>query len=244
VTDYDRRYGERWASIYDGLFATLPELDETVGFLHRKAGGKPALELGVGTGRVAIPLAEAGVEVHGIDVSPEMVDRMKAKPGGDRIPVSFGNFADVDVKGSFGVVYVVFNTLFSLTSQEEQTRCFRNVAAHLEPGGSFVIEAFVPDVGRFDSRGGHFSPLQIATDEVAFEVSRYNRASQQVTTQVIVLREETTRLYPISIRFAYPSELDLMAQLAGLTLVERWADWSCTPFTATSANHVSVYVRS
>ena len=233
-------YGESYAESYDD-WHNAPA-DEAVKTLRELAGGGRALELGVGTGRVAIPLAAEGVEVHGIDASPAMVERMRAKPGGERVHVTIGDFADVGAAGEFSLVFVVFNTIFMLLSQEEQTRCFRNVAARLGEGGVFVVEAFVPDMKRYEG-GQAVKTTAIADDEVILEVSRLDAARQHVTSQRVVLGGGGVRLFPIQIRYAWPSELDLMAQLAGLRLRERWGGWRREPFDSASGKHVSVYER-
>jgi SAM-dependent methyltransferase len=235
-------YGERSAEAYDDWHG---EFDEAaVGMLAGLAGGGRALELGVGTGRVAIPLAAAGVEVQGIDASPSMVERMRAKPGGESISVTIGDFADVDAEGEFSLVFVVFNTFFMLLTQEEQLRCFRNAAARLAPGGVFLVEAFVPDVTRYE--GGQAVKTTLVEDEqVILEVAKHDAARQHVTSQRVIFGGAGgVRLYPIQVRYAWPAELDLMARLAGLTLRERWGGWRREPFDSQSVKHVSVYGRA
>ena len=231
-------YGERIAGAYDDWYGACDE--DTVAVLRELAGGGRALELGIGTGRVALPLQQAGVEVHGIDASQAMVDRLRAKPGGDTIPVTLGDFADVAVDGEFSLVFALFSTFFSLLTQDEQVRCFQNVARHLGSGGVFVIEAFVPDLARYD-RGQDVRAVQVGTDEVRLAVSQLDPMSQQITSQQIALTEAGARLYPVKIRYAWPSELDLMARLAGLALRHRWESWQRAPFTPASSRHISVY---
>nr|MBA3241745.1 class I SAM-dependent methyltransferase [Acidobacteriota bacterium] len=227
-------YGETCADVYDDWHDGLDEA--TVPALSELARGGRVLELGVGTGRVAIPLASAGVEVHGIDASPAMVEKMRAKPGGERVPASIGNFADVAAEGEFSLVFVVFNTFFMLLTQEEQVRCFRNVAARLAPGGLFLLEAFVPDLSRYGE--GHPPKIVSVTNErVTLDASQLDAARQHVTSQKVVLTDGAVRLYPIQIRYAWPSELDLMAQLAGLRLRERWAGWRRESFDSRSVKH-------
>jgi SAM-dependent methyltransferase len=243
MEEYDlTTYGERIAHVYDEWYgqAAFLETDAAVAALAELAGAGPALELAIGTGRIALPLAAGGVEVHGIDASEAMVARLREKPGGDRIPVTMGNFADVGVDGRYGLVYLVFNTLFALDSQEEQVRCFANVAARLDHGGVFVIEAFVPEPERFD---GNVRVAKIDTDFVQLDVSLVDRNEQRSDSQHIVLTPQGVRFYPIRIRWAYPPELDLMARLAGLRLRERWSSWAKEPFTKESRKHVSVYER-
>jgi len=231
-------YGERVAGVYDEWYADVnPQLLITLAEL---AHGGPALELGIGTGRIALPLAAKGVEVHGIDAAESMISRLQAKPGGDRITVTQGNFAEVPVEGKFSLVYIVFNTFFALTSQEEQVQCFRNVAARLAPGGCFLIEAFVPDLNRFHYGQSNFA-RKVTTDEVQLDISQHHAATQRVISQQVVITEGGIRLYPVQMRYCWPSELDLMAQLAGLRLRERWANWKREPFTSDSGFHISIY---
>lgn len=235
-------YGERIADVYDELYGKLFDTEGAAAFLAELAGPGPALELGIGTGRLALPLAERGVKVHGIDASERMVRNLRGKPGGDRIPVTIGDFADVPVDGRFPLVFVAFNTLFALRTQEAQVRCFQAVAEHLADDGAFVVEAFVPDPARFD-RGQRTATERLAHDRVILESSVHDRATQRVDSLHVMVTEEGIRLYPVDIRYAWPSELDLMARLAGLGLRERWADWRRTPFTSESPQHVSVYER-
>ena len=211
-------------------------------FLASVAGAGPILELAIGTGRVALPLAERGFEVHGIDASTAMVQKLRGKPGGTSIPVAIGDFADVEVEGSFSLVYVVFNTFFALPSQEAQVRCFQNVAERLSAGGVFVIEAFVPDLSRFD-RDQRVSATSVEPDRVQLEVSSHDLAAQRVESLHVQIEEGSTRLFPVHIRYAWPSELDLMARLAGLELRERYADFNRQAFSAAADVHVSVYGR-
>lgn len=231
-------YGERVAGVYDEWF--LHYEPQAIDVLADLARGGKALELGIGTGRIALPLSQKGVEVHGIDAAPSMTSRLRAKPGGDRISVTPGNFADVSVDGKFDLVYVVFNTFFALSSQEEQVRCFRNVAARLAPGGCFLIEAFVPDLSRF-THGQVNWARKVTTDQVELDVGQHDPATQRVISQHVVITEGKIRLYPVQIRYCWPSELDLMAQLAGLRLRERWSNWKREPFTSDSGFHISIY---
>lgn len=237
-------YGERIAEVYDKLYGTLFDVEATVQVLAHLAGGEPALELAIGTGRIALPLTEAGIQVAGIDISEAMVAKLRSKPGGEDIPVVIGDFADVDVDGAFGLVYIVFNTLFGLTTQKDQVRCFANVAKRLTDGGVFLVEAFVPDVTRFD---GHqrVGVEEVSVDEVHLEASRHDPVRQTIDTHHVVLPNGgPIELYPVSIRYAYPSELDLMARLARLRLRDRWGGWHREAFTSDSRFHVSVYERA
>ena len=234
----DETYGESVAGVYDEWFSEYDP--HAIELLAELAQGGRALELGIGTGRFALPLSAKNIEVHGIDAASSMISRLRAKPGGDRITIAQGNFADVAVDGKFGLVYIVFNTFFALATQEEQVRCFRNVAAHLSPDGCFVIEAFVPDLNRFT--GGQVNwATKVTTDEVQLDVGQHDAATQQVISQKVVIKDGDVRLYPVQIRYAWPSELDLMAQLAGLRLRERWSNWQREPFSSESQKHISVF---
>jgi SAM-dependent methyltransferase len=237
-------YGDRIAGVYDEWFGLPTDTDPAVEFLADVAGTGPVLELGIGTGRVALPLAKRGVAIQGLDASEAMVAKLREKPGGDPIPVAMGDFANVGqlVEGTFTLVYVVFNTFFALLSQEDQVRCFQGVADRLARGGAFVIQAFVPDITRFD-RGQRFETLNIESNIVHVDASRYDPVNQRVTAQHIVIEEGRTRLFPVSLRFAFPSELDLMARLAGLRLRERWGGWDRRPFDSSSQQHISVWEK-
>lgn len=236
-------YGERMAAVYDQWPAVPQNTDAIVACLARLAGPGPILELGIGTGRLALPLAQRGLVVHGIDASPAMVAQLRAKPGGEHIPVTLGDFADMAVDGRFTLIFVVFNTFFGLLSQDDQVRCFQGVSRHLTDEGVFVLEAFVPDLSRYD-RGQRVEARQVEMDRVHLSTSVHDPVRQRVMTQQVVLSEEGIRLYPVQTRYAWPSELDLMARLAGLQLQDRWAGWAQEPFTATSGSHVSVYARA
>jgi len=238
-------YGDRIAAVYDAWVAPVvaAATEPAAAFLAELAGGGRALELGIGTGRLALPLMERGVHVHGIDASEAMLAQLRSKPGGADIPVSLGDFADVPIDGQFRLVYVVFNTFFALLSQDAQVRCFRNVNQHLEPDGRFVIEAFVPDPSRFD-RDQRVSATRVELDRVQIEATRHDPVLQQVTTQQVVIGKEGIVMLPVQLRYAWPSELDLMARLAGLELETRFGGWQREPFTATSGSHVSVYRRA
>jgi SAM-dependent methyltransferase len=237
-------YGEAMADVYDEWYGGVSDVDATVAALTRlstAAGGGRVLELGVGTGRLALPLSAAGVEVAGIDISPAMVARLRAKPGGDRLDVVVGDMADDLPPGPYAIVFVAFNTLFSLTSAEAQARCFAAVAARLEPGGCFVVEAFVPDDDLIDG-GARVEVRSLTADRVVLTVSRHDAAEQGVEGQFVELTEAGgIRLRPWSLRYAPPAELDAMAVGAGLALADRWSSWDETPFTADSTHHISVY---
>ena len=235
-------YGDRIAGAYDGFYGPV-DVSERVDILEELAGGGRALELGIGTGMFALPLAARGVETHGIEISEAMVDQLRAKEGGAKMPITIGDFADVEVDGDFSLIFVISNTLFMLTEQEDQIRCFQNVASHLDQSGVFLVHAFVPDVSMFD-RGQRVSGDLADLATVRMDVSIHDPKNQVVDFRHIDLREERIKMYPGRLRYAWPSELDLMACLAGLRLRERWADWRRSPFTSESRSHVSVYERA
>ena len=235
-------YGERIADVYDQTAQPASDVGQTVELLTDLAGHGRALELGIGTGRVALPLSAHGVQVEGVDVSPAMVARLRAKPGGDTIPVTIADFAELRVEGDFELIYVLFNTFFALLTQDQQVRCFANAAEHLSPTGKFVIEAFVPDMTLFD-RGQRVSAVNIGVQQVRLDVSRLDIANQRVDSAHIHLAQTGLELYPVAIRYAWPTELDLMARLADLHLKSRWSGWSREPFDSDSKLHVSVYGR-
>lgn len=214
-----------------------------VAFLERLAGGGPALELAIGAGRIALPLAARGVRVDGIDISPAMLAQLKTRPGGSELSVTVGDFADVSVPGSYRLIYVVWNTFFNLLTQDDQVRCFENVAAHLTDDGSFVIEAYVPAFLYRLQNEQYVEAEAIEVDEVRLDVLRHDAATQVIEESHVSLSAAGVHLNPVVQRYAWPAELDLMARLAGLRLKERWGGWSGEPFTATSSTHVSVYGR-
>ena len=238
-------YGDRIADVYDEMYPMRADVAPAADALTKLSGKGPALELGIGTGRVAIPLAQRGVEVHGIDASEAIVARMRAKPGGDAIPVTISDFSDFSIEGGeqFALVYVVFNTLFQATSQQAQVNCFRSAAAHLAEDGAFLVEAFVPDPTRF-TRNQNISAGRVESDLVSIDISRHDPVNQFVRSQHVFFTESGVKLYPVQVRYSWPSELDLMAQLAGMRLRERWADWDGSPFTASSENHISIYEKA
>ena len=236
-------FGPRVAERFDERYAHQAEpsmVRPVVDFLAGLAGDGGALELGVGTGRIALPLARRGVRVHGIDLSEAMVAKLQAKPGGDRIEVTIGDFATARVDGSFAVAYLVVNTIMNLTRQEEQVACFRNVADHLEPGGCFVIEVMVPRLRRLPP-GERYQPFDVSPTHVGFD--EYDVALQGLVSHHYWIEEGEVEVSSPPFRYVWPSELDLMAQLAGMTLRERWSDWTREPFTNESAKHVSVWEK-
>jgi SAM-dependent methyltransferase len=235
-------YGDRIAEPFDRSFVPDDER-EAARFLAKLAGSGPALELGIGTGRVALPLARRGVEVHGIDASEAMVAKLRQKRGGGDIPVTLGDFAAVDIKGRYPLVFVVFNTIFAPLTQEDQIRCFANVAKRLTSKGVFVVEAFVPDLTRFD-RGQLTDAFDVTVDMVRLDVTVHDPIEQRITGQHVVITEKGIKLYPFQIRYAWPSEMDLMANLAGLRLRDRFGGWREESFTSESDRHISVYERA
>jgi len=214
-----------------------------VAFLEHLAGPGPALELAIGTGRIALPLAARGIRVDGVDISPAMVDQLRAKPGGAQLSVTLGDFADVPLLGTYRLIFVVWNTLFNLLTQDDQVRCFENVAAHLTDDGSFVVEVFVPAFLYRLRHHQHVEAEAIAVDEVRLDVLRHDAATQRLEESHVSLSRAGGRLHPVVQRYAWPSELDLMARIAGLRLKGRWGGWDRAPFNASSSVHVSVYGR-
>ena len=234
----EETYGAVWAEVYDHFH---PDVDEAmIDRLVELSSEGTVLELAIGTGRVALPVMNRGVEVSGIDISPAMIEKLRAKPGGGGIAVSIGDFADVPVDGTFRLVYLVANTLFALLDQDRQVRCFVNVAQHLEEGGRFVTETFYPDLGRFD-RGQRLGTVALGIDQIRLEASRHDPVNQRTDSQIIGIGAGTVEFYPVSVRYAWPSEMDLMARLAGLELEQRWGGWRREPFTADSKLHISIY---
>jgi SAM-dependent methyltransferase len=231
-------YGDRIADTYDQWYSAYEP--STIQTLVDLARGGRAPELGIGTGRIAIPIHQEGVEVYGIDASQAMLAKVKSKPGGEDIQVSIGNFTDVDVEGNFDLIFVVFNTFFDLDTQEEQIRCFKNVADHLTSGGVFIIEAFVPDMARF-TNWQTVRVTDLDEDGVRLELSQLDLVNQQVTNQHVFLTEESTRFFPVKLRYIWPSEMDLMVRLAGMELRHRWSNWEGDPLTNDSGRHISVY---
>jgi SAM-dependent methyltransferase len=243
VPEDDGYFDERVAAWYDASAEVVFEtgaVDPVVDFLVEIAGSGGALELGIGTGRIALPLARRGVPVHGIDVSKAMVAKLRAKPGGEEVGVTIGDFATTTVAGTFSVVYLVFNTIMNLTTQAAQVACFRNVAAHLEPGGCFVIEVGIPELQRLPPGE---TIRAFAVSETRWGFDEYEVATQGLISYQFKLLDEGVERTSIPFRYVWPSELDLMAQLAGMRLRERWAGWNREPFTSDSRKHVSVWEK-
>ncbi|MDH4112926.1 MAG: class I SAM-dependent methyltransferase [Actinomycetota bacterium] len=229
------RYDESAAEMFDAA-AVDPVVDFLVGF----ASGGRALELGVGTGRIALPLARRGVPVHGIDMSTAMVSKLREKPGGQDIVVTIGDFATTMVDGSFTLAYLVYNTIMNLTTQAAQVACFANAAAHLEPGGCFVIEVMVPQLQRLPP-GETFQVFY--GSEHSWGIDEYDVATQTSTSHHIEIVDGRAERFSMPFRYAWPAEYDLMAQLAGMTLRERWGGWDREPYTSDSRKHVSVWEK-
>ncbi|RBJ06758.1 SAM-dependent methyltransferase [Micromonospora provocatoris] len=240
VFDDPGLFGRLWAATYDG--PGNPDPAPAVDFLAPLAEGGPVLELAVGTGRVALPLAARGLAVEGVEASPEMVAHLRAKPGGADMPVAIGDMADVSVAGPYRLVFLVFNTLFNLVSEERQATCFRNVARVLAPGGAFVIETFVPDPADFD-RDEQVQVREVTEDSATIRMHRYDRAAQTFVRQTVTFDAAGVHLKPFAMRYAWPEQIDELAERAGLRLTERYADWDRAPFDADSRAHISVYRR-
>jgi SAM-dependent methyltransferase len=234
-------YGRYAAGGYDELHAGL-DTSAAVEILADLAGGGPVVEFGIGTGRLALPLAERGLAVHGIEGSPDMAALLKSKPGGQEIPVVVGDFAKVTVGDDFRLAFLVYNTIYALPSQDAQVECFVNAARHLRPGGRFVAEAWVPDVGAFRN-GSAVRPVQVSGGHVELEIAKLHPAQQTMLTTKVHLSENGVRLIPANHRYAWPSEMDLMARIAGLQLVHRWENWQRAPFRDASTAHVSVWEK-
>jgi SAM-dependent methyltransferase len=236
-------FGEAVAERYDETAADMFDpavVDPVVDFLVELADGGAALELGIGTGRIALPLAERGVRVHGIDLSEAMVARLRAKPGADRIGVTIGDFATTTVEGSFSLAYLVFNTINNLTTQDEQVACFQNVAAQLRPGGCFVIEVGVPALQRLPP-GETVRAFTVSSTRLGFD--EYDVVSQGLISHHYWIVDDKLENLSVPFRYVWPSELDLMARLAGMRLRERWSGWKREPFTSDSTRHVSVWEK-
>ena len=241
--DEDGYFGESVAATYDDPSDTMFDpavIGPTIDFLSELAGDGRALELGIGTGRIALPLAARGLEVHGIDLSRAMTDRLRAKPGGEGIGLTIGDFATARVDGTFRLAYLVYNTIMNLTTQAGQVACFRNVARHLEPGGSFVIEVGVPDLQRLPP-GERF--VVFDASETHWGIDEYDVANQGLISHHFEIRGGAIEKSSGPFRYVWPAELDLMAELAGLRLRERWAGWKREPFTSDSRQHVSVWEK-
>jgi SAM-dependent methyltransferase len=237
----ENNFGERIAETYEAKWPELFDpavVDPAVSFLADLAGTGAALELGVGTGRIAIPLSQRGVRTHGIELSPAMVTQLQAKPGAENVGVTIGDFATTRVGGTFKLAYLVRNTITNLTTQDEQVECFRNVAAHLEPGGCFVIEVYVPELQRLPP-GETIHAFTVTPAHLGFE--EYDVVSQIAFSHHYWVVDGQLETYSSPHRYVWPSELDLMARLAEMSLRERWSNWKREPFTSESRSHISVW---
>src|SRR5439155_6018660 len=229
-------FDERYAHLADA-----DVVDPIVAFLADLAREGAALELGIGTGRIALPLAQRGVRVHGIDLSEAMVGRLRAKPGAEQIGVTIGDFATATVEATFSVAYLVANTIMNLTTQDEQVACFQNVAAQLEPGGCFVVEVLMPRLRRLPP-GERFQPFDVSPTHLGFD--EYDVARQRLVSHHYWIADGRVDVFSPPFRYVWPSELDLMARLAGMTLRGRWSGWKREPFTSDSTKHVSVWEKT
>ncbi|MDQ3765157.1 MAG: class I SAM-dependent methyltransferase [Actinomycetota bacterium] len=240
MIDHDEYYADRFAESYDAWCDMLPDTDATVACLSELAGFGPVLELGIGTGRVALPLKERGLEVHGVDRSEAMVSQLRAKPGGDGIPVTIGDFSEVPVEGTFSLVFLASGTFFELPSPEAQLRCFQNVAKALAPDGLFVFDSMMPDSSRrFNNQDVGIVPTR--GNQLVLQFRQYYPHEQRSTCDYVIICDNDVRHMRVRFRYAWPAELDLMARLAGLRLRDRWGSWRRGAFTAASTHHVAVY---
>ncbi len=243
VDNPDGYFGERVAAEYDDSESAMFDsaaIGATVDVLAELAGTGRALELGIGTGRIALLLSQRGVPVHGIELSRAMAAKLRAKPGGDAIGVTFGDFATARADGTFSLAYLVFNTIMNLTTQDAQVACFANVAAQLSPGGCFAIEVMVPDLRRLPP-GQTAVPFEIGAKRIGFDV--YDVRTQAMSSNYVTTDGSRAEFTSIPFRYVWPAELDLMARLAGMRLRERWEGWRREPFTSESRQHVSIWEK-
>jgi SAM-dependent methyltransferase len=236
ATAYGKHLAEHYDDLYEGVLDTVGATDK----LRALAGAGPVLEFGIGTGRIALPLAAHGLGVAGIDGSAEMLDILRSKPDGSKVHLTQGNFCDTAVPGEFALCFLIFNTIYALPDQQSQVRCFANAAAHLHPGGRFVVEAWVPDPPK--SGDNNVRSRRLARGLAGLVIQEHDPVLQILaTTQIVVSESGPVRTFPVVHRYAWPSELDLMATLAGFSLEHRWSDWHGSPFNAQSMEHVSVW---
>ncbi len=236
---FDEPVAARYEEASAEMFSSA-RVEPAVEFLAGLAWGGDALELGIGTGRIALPLSRKGIRVHGIDLSPHMVARLREKPGGEKIAVAIGDFATARVGRTFSLAYLLYNTIENLTTQDEQVACFCNVAAHLEPGGCFVIEVGVPQLQRLPP-GETVRPFSVTPTHLGFD--EFDVATQRLVSHHYLLSDDRAQVVSMPFRYVWPSELDLMARIAGMKFKERWADWTREPFTSDSESHVSVWQK-
>ncbi len=232
-------FGEIYAEDYDRLHDP-GTTDAAVDLLADLARGRKTLELAIGTGRVALPLAKRGIEVHGFDASPDMIAKLKEKPGGDQIPTTIADMADFSLTNTYDFAFLVFNTLFNLTTEAGQISCFKCVSEHLRKGGQFLIETYIPDLSEFTDNQFERT-RQMSKGVTWFETALHNPADQTVEYHRYRTDDETRTDLPLHVRYAWPSEIDLMAELAGMKLIHRWGGWACEPFTPDSRMHISLY---
>jgi SAM-dependent methyltransferase len=233
-------YGAGLADDYDAIYGGIFDTDGAVDCLSNLAGGGRVLEFGVGTGRIALPLTDRGLDVWGVDGSPGMLERLKEKPGGDKVTTVCGDFATATADGKFALVVLLVNTIYAMPTQDDQINCFANAARHLAPGGRFVIEAWVPDPPRGDGLG--LRARRLGRGFAGLVIEDHDAGRQILsTTQIVIGEAGQTRSFPVVHRYAWPAELDLMARLSGMTLEDRWSDWHCHPFDARSTDHISVW---
>lgn len=236
-------YGPEWATLWEQYFGQRPDTEDAVALLAELSGGRAILELGIGTGRLALPLQAKGLSVHGIDNSEPMLQQLRDKPGGDRLPVTVGDIAKATVADTYGLVFIASHTLLALTTQEAQVQCCQNAAAHLDPGGVFVVEIMSPHARALQD--GTCRAVQVDQAQVTLFVALLDPVGQQMQGSAVYIRDrEPPVVRTTASRYVWPSELDLMARLAGLRLRDRWGGWEQQPFTAQSPNHVSVYERA
>lgn len=233
-------YGEVWADLYDDVFGNREDVEVVADAIEQLGGRGPVLEFGIGTGRIAFPVASRGIEVHGIDISARMLEKLKEKSDAAKIEAIQGDFTQVRLDRRFSLVLSAFSVMFMLASQDEQVRCFANAARHLESGGVFVVEAFVPDPGRWTQRQ-NLTVVRVERDFVDLNAGKLDPVRQEIVYARIFLRDSGVEVLPSRLRYAWPAELDLMAQLAGMRLRERWGGWRGEAFCADSPVHVSIY---
>ncbi|MGH2942018.1 MAG: class I SAM-dependent DNA methyltransferase [Solirubrobacteraceae bacterium] len=246
MNDFDainrHAYGPGWAGLFERYFGQLPDTEDAVATLAELAAGRRVLEFGVGTGRLALPLRATGLDVHGIDNSEPMLEQLRRKPDGDRLPVTLGDIATAKVDGGFGLVFVATHTLLALRTQDAQVRCFDNAAAHLDSGGLFVVEVMSPHARALSS--GDCRTVEVDPEQITLYVAVVDPIAQLLQGSALYLRDrELPVVRTTASRYIWPSELDLMARVAGLRLQDRWGGWTRTPFTAGSPNQVSVFAK-
>ncbi len=233
-------YGNKWAEVYDSIYTTVSE--HMISFLIERSGSGPVLELGIGTGRIAIELKKQGVDVHGIEISPEMINKLRDKELGKEIPVTTGSFAQIPATPSFSMIYAGFNTFFGLLTPEDQLSCMESISKNLQPGGCLILECMIPD---FSNANQNVSVNSVTPDEVVLSApARHDYVNQICIENKVIMSESGLKFLPTVIRYAWVNELDLMAKLAGLELSERYFTWYKSPFTKNSTKHISVYQKS